>query len=64
MIDPNVINNINVSIQAVGKKKVEALEEMKSYRKGIHSLEWCVELSIIFNLLGKQKYLTLKQRTW
>ncbi|KAJ3210579.1 Cilia- and flagella-associated protein 43 [Entophlyctis luteolus] len=40
LIHRNVVEKLNESIVALGKSKVEALKEMKEYRKGIHALEW------------------------
>jgi predicted nucleic acid-binding Zn-ribbon protein len=42
LIHRNVVEKLNESIQAMGRAKVEALVEIKDYRKGIHALEWYV----------------------
>lgn len=40
LIHRSVVEKLNDSIVALGQTKVEALKEMKEYRKGIHALEW------------------------
>ena len=35
-----VVEKLNENILALGGSKVDALQEMKDYRKGIHALEW------------------------
>ncbi|KAI9327817.1 hypothetical protein DFJ73DRAFT_800748 [Zopfochytrium polystomum] len=40
LIHRTVVERLNDSIVALGQAKVEALKEMKEYRKGIHALEW------------------------
>ncbi|KAH6573720.1 hypothetical protein BASA61_002819 [Batrachochytrium salamandrivorans] len=40
LIHRSVVERLNDTIISLGKAKVEALTEMKDYRKGIHSLEW------------------------
>ena len=40
LIDRNVIEELNHHITQLGEGKVEALVDMKNYRKGIHVLEW------------------------
>lgn len=48
MINRTIIEKLNVSIIEVGKKKVEALKDMKNYRKGIHAIEWYFLHFLIF----------------
>jgi hypothetical protein len=50
LIHRKEVERLNESIIALGKAKVEALKEIKEYRRGIHSNEWCVPHS---NLQGK-----------
>ncbi|EGF83145.1 hypothetical protein BATDEDRAFT_34015 [Batrachochytrium dendrobatidis JAM81] len=45
LIHRNVVEKLNDAIVTLGKVKVEALKEMKDYRKGIHALEWENKLS-------------------
>ena len=40
LLDKSVVEKLNKQIQKLGKSKVDALVEMKNYRKGIHALEW------------------------
>lgn len=40
LIHRSVVEKLNESIGGLGKAKVDALREMKEYRKGIHALEW------------------------
>ncbi|KAJ3121663.1 Cilia- and flagella-associated protein 43 [Nowakowskiella sp. JEL0407] len=40
LIHRSVVERLNESIVSLGQQKVEALKEMKEYRKGIHALEW------------------------
>ncbi|KAJ3048620.1 Cilia- and flagella-associated protein 43, partial [Rhizophlyctis rosea] len=40
LIHRGVVERLNENIVALGGAKVDALKEMKDYRKGIHSLEW------------------------
>lgn len=40
LINRNVVEKFNGVIGKLGKSKVDALIEMKNYRKGIHALEW------------------------
>lgn len=40
LINRNEVENLNEVIISLGNAKVEALTEMKNYRKGIHALEW------------------------
>ena len=40
LIHRSNVEKLNDSIISVGNGKVEALKEMKEYRKGIHALEW------------------------
>ncbi|RKO94661.1 hypothetical protein BDK51DRAFT_21951 [Blyttiomyces helicus] len=40
LLHRSVVEKLNESIIALGQAKVEALKEMKDYRKGIHALEW------------------------
>ena len=39
-VNRSVVEKLNNFILRIGKSKVDALVEMKNYRKGIHSLEW------------------------
>jgi hypothetical protein len=39
-VNRSVVEKFNNFILKLGKSKVDALVEMKNYRKGIHSLEW------------------------
>jgi hypothetical protein len=40
MIHRSVVERLNEQIISLGKSKVDALVDMKNYRKGIHALEW------------------------
>ena len=40
MIHRSVVERLNEQIISLGKSKVDALIDMKNYRKGIHALEW------------------------
>ena len=40
LVNRNVVEKFNGVIGRLGKSKVDALVEMKNYRKGIHALEW------------------------
>ncbi|KAJ3215758.1 Cilia- and flagella-associated protein 43 [Clydaea vesicula] len=40
LIHRGQVERLNESIAGLGKSKVDALKEMKEYRKGIHALEW------------------------
>ncbi|KAJ3411976.1 Cilia- and flagella-associated protein 43 [Chytridiales sp. JEL 0842] len=40
LINRSVVEKLNENIVALGQTKVEALKEMKEYRRGIHALEW------------------------
>jgi hypothetical protein len=40
MIQQTVVEALNERVRDLGKLKVDALTEMKEYRKGIHALEW------------------------
>jgi cilia- and flagella-associated protein 43 len=40
LIHRSVVEKLNDNIISLGQSKVEALKEMKEYRKGIHALEW------------------------
>ncbi|KAJ3299843.1 Cilia- and flagella-associated protein 43 [Borealophlyctis nickersoniae] len=40
LIHRGVVEKLNETIVALGGAKVDALKEMKDYRKGIHALEW------------------------
>ncbi|KAI8926587.1 WD40-repeat-containing domain protein [Entophlyctis helioformis] len=40
LIHRSVVEKLNDTIVSLGKTKVDALTEMKDYRKGIHALEW------------------------
>ncbi|KAJ3135363.1 Cilia- and flagella-associated protein 43 [Physocladia obscura] len=40
LIHRGVVEKLNESIVSLGNTKVDALKEMKEYRKGIHALEW------------------------
>ncbi|KAJ3099331.1 Cilia- and flagella-associated protein 43 [Phlyctochytrium planicorne] len=40
LLHRNVVEKVNDNIITLGKSKVDALREMKEYRKGIHALEW------------------------
>ena len=45
LIHRNVVEKLNSVIVSLGKSKVDALKEMKDYRKGIHALEWYILFS-------------------
>ena len=47
LIHKSVVETLNEQVKHLGQLKVEALTEMKNYRKGIHALEW-FEISIKF----------------
>ncbi|KAJ3329183.1 Cilia- and flagella-associated protein 43 [Blyttiomyces sp. JEL0837] len=40
LLHRSVVEKLNDNIVALGQAKVEALKEMKQYRRGIHALEW------------------------
>lgn len=40
LVHRSVVENLNEQVKHLGQLKVEALTEMKEYRKGIHALEW------------------------
>lgn len=40
LVHRSVVENLNEQVKHLGQLKVEALTEMKDYRKGIHALEW------------------------
>ena len=40
LVHRSVVENLNEQVRHLGQLKVEALTEMKDYRKGIHALEW------------------------
>ncbi|KAJ1549129.1 Cilia- and flagella-associated protein 43 [Cladochytrium tenue] len=40
LIHKGQVESLNSSIVTVGETKVEAIKDMKDYRKGIHALEW------------------------
>ena len=40
MIKRQIVEKLNENIREVGKKKIDALKDMKNYRKGIHLIEW------------------------
>jgi hypothetical protein len=40
LIHRGVVEKLNEVITTLGHAKVDALREMKEYRKGIHALEW------------------------
>ncbi|KAJ3212328.1 Cilia- and flagella-associated protein 43 [Dinochytrium kinnereticum] len=40
LLHRNVVEKVNDNIVTLGRSKVDALKEMKEYRKGIHALEW------------------------
>lgn len=40
LIHRSVVEKLNEEVIALGNAKVEALTEIKDYRKGIHGLEW------------------------
>jgi hypothetical protein len=42
MIKRHIVEKLNENIREVGKKKIDALKDMKNYRKGIHLIEWYV----------------------
>lgn len=42
LVHRSVVENLNEQVKHLGQLKVEALTEMKDYRKGIHALEWYV----------------------
>ena len=44
LLHRSVVENLNEQVQHLGHLKVEALTEMKEYRKGIHALEWYEEI--------------------
>jgi hypothetical protein len=45
LINRNVVENLNNEIKKKGNAKVEALNEIKDYRRGIHTLEWFDQLT-------------------
>lgn len=42
LIHRGCVERLNESIVGLGKTKVDALREIKEYRKGIHALEWYI----------------------
>jgi hypothetical protein len=40
LLHRSVVEALNDQVRYLGKQKVDALTEMKEYRKGIHALEW------------------------
>lgn len=40
LLHRSAVEKLNNHILKLGKSKVDALVEMKNYRKGIHALEW------------------------
>lgn len=40
LVHRSVVEKLNEAIASLGSAKVDALREMKEYRKGIHALEW------------------------
>jgi hypothetical protein len=40
LLHRSVVEELNEQVRQLGKLKVDALTEMKDYRKGIHALEW------------------------
>lgn len=40
LLHRSVVENLNEQVKQLGGLKVDALKEMKDYRKGIHALEW------------------------
>lgn len=40
LLDRSVVEELNRNVRELGGLKVEALNEMKEYRRGIHALEW------------------------
>ncbi|KAI9094382.1 hypothetical protein DFS34DRAFT_665339 [Phlyctochytrium arcticum] len=40
LVHRSVVERLNEAIVALGQTKVDALKEMKEYRRGIHALEW------------------------
>lgn len=40
LLHRSVVESLNDQVRHLGQLKVEALTEMKDYRKGIHALEW------------------------
>lgn len=41
LVHRSVVETLNEQVKQLGQLKVEALTEMRDYRKGIHALEWC-----------------------
>lgn len=40
LIDRTEVESLNGQVRVIGNSKVDALKEIKDYRKGIHQLEW------------------------
>ncbi|KAI8899961.1 WD40-repeat-containing domain protein [Globomyces pollinis-pini] len=40
LLDRSVVEQLNEQVRTLGQLKVDALTEIKEYRKGIHALEW------------------------
>lgn len=59
LIHRSVVENLNEQVTTLGQSKVEALNEIKEYRKGIHSLEWLGNIKT-----GKIRGLNSKLKIW
>ena len=44
LINRNIIEQLNKIILNLGNSKIEALKEIKEYRKGISALEWYITI--------------------
>lgn len=62
LIHRNSVERLNDSIISLGKAKVEALKEIKEYRRGIHANEWYLH-SFLIHRKGKTKCLISRPKT-
>ncbi|KAJ3322393.1 Cilia- and flagella-associated protein 43 [Boothiomyces sp. JEL0866] len=44
LLHRSVVETLNEQVRSLGQLKVEALTEIKEYRKGIHALEWEIKM--------------------
>ncbi|KAJ3262629.1 Cilia- and flagella-associated protein 43 [Boothiomyces macroporosus] len=44
LLHRSVVENLNEQVRNLGQLKVDALTEIKEYRKGIHALEWEIKM--------------------
>jgi len=61
VLDKSIIQNLNQSIRAAGQKKLDILEEIKTFRRKMNKLKWEVgrqELELRYILAKKSEYQT------